>query len=1070
MIIRQNELLNVFPEDINNGIVEIPEGVKKISNYAFQNLINLEKVIIPDSVTEIGTYVFSSCKNLKSIRLPKDLKIIRFGTFSECENLTEISLPEKLEEIHEDAFYKTGLKEITLPDSVDFLGRNSFSDCKNLKAIKLSNKLNTLEANTFRFCNSLEKIEFPESMRYLNGSVFYKCENLTEVKLNNGLRHIGKNCFEKCKSLKEIQIPRTVETIFDNAFCDCISLKNVELEGNLKFLGPLAFYNCISLESINIPNEIDTLNDAVFSNCKNLKEISLPDGLKFISNHAFNGCENLETINLPSSLKSIGDFAFKKCSKLSNVTLPSNITTIGAGTFEKCVNLKNVVIPNKLKFIKSLAFSNCENLNNITLPKSVVYIGEYAFNNCHSLEKINIPELVTIIPNSCFCNCYELSNIVFDEPVFATRLETIGESAFQNCIKLNSIELPKSLNFIGRRAFFNSGLTSIVLPENINLEDGIFAKCENLKSVSLPTSLTQIPTEMFHSCCSLKSFVIPSNIKKIGHYAFASCRELENIIIPNSVEEIGEGAFYSNDSLKNITLPESISKIGNIAFEHCTNLSSINIPSSVKQLGRVGRVFYYFNKLDNGFSLSKDATENSIPLSEININLPILSNFWEYRNILFKEQKNKNISYFYNEFISGLPDKQIESFIKSHNFTFFKQLDIPDTPENKYTLFNALYNLGAVSSPIIINDKKIDYAQKVVGLLQEKISKTSLTINKFREIFTKMKEDGFKKEFTDFFLSEFDRLLVVNDEYENFIARCYNEFEKVQKTNTNNHGSQRQLKPTIEKFIDFFKENKFAGITDKENELIAETLSPYFSKQIDFDRAVKIFEEKNNNKTPDHILKEPLKEKDVFSTIDDYASEIKKLNISTLFDLTEIANNEFTFEWLSKNDPQNLILGKLCSCCAHIEGAGYGIMHASIVHPNVQNLVIRDKDGDIVAKSTLYINPTEGYGVFNNVEVGSQVRLSETNLVYQKFMLGVQKFAEKYNKLHPESPLKQINVGMGLNDLGFQIEHNNPVSKRLYKALNYDEYGVDDLDYNGDSGISQYVVWKNDENTPQIEK
>ena len=58
--------------------------------------------------------------------------------------------------------------------------------------------------------------------------------------------------------------------------------------------------------------------------------------------------------------------------------------------------------------------------------------------------------------------------------------------------------------------------------------------------------------------------------------------------------------------------------------------------------------------------------------------------------------------------------------------------------------------------------------------------------------------------------------------------------------------------------------------------------------------------------------------------------------------LNEVANDKFTYEFLSKYDPRNFTLGKYCSCCAHLEGVGYGIMRASILHPDCQNLVIKN--------------------------------------------------------------------------------------------------------------------------------
>ena len=182
-----------------------------------------------------------------------------------------------------------------------------------------------------------------------------------------------------------------------------------------------------------------------------------------------------------------------------------------------------------------------------------------------------------------------------------------------------------------------------------------------------------------------------------------------------------------------------------------------------------------------------------------------------------------------------------------------------------------------------------------------------------------------------------------------------------------------------------------------------------------------------------------------------------------LGNLVETAGTEFSYDWLEKNDPDNYILGKLCSCCAHLEGVGNGIMHASMIHPNVQNLVIRDRKGDIVAKSTLYINPEEGYGVFNNVEVWEELSDKDYDAVYEKYILGVREFIKAYNKLHPDKPIRKMNVGMNLNDLETQIRWHHPSELMLLDAIKYGQFCEYDLSYDGDSDEDQRILWQEGE-------
>ena len=134
-----------------------------------------------------------------------------------------------------------------------------------------------------------------------------------------------------------------------------------------------------------------------------------------------------------------------------------------------------------------------------------------------------------------------------------------------------------------------------------------------------------------------------------------------------------------------------------------------------------------------------------------------------------------------------------------------------------------------------------------------------------------------------------------------------------------------------------------------------------------------------------------------------------------------------------------------------------------MIHPNVQNLVIRDASGEIIAKSTLYINPKEGYGVFNNVEIYEKVDTRFYEAIYEKYMLGMKKFIEIYNKQHPERPLRKVNVGMEHNDLGCQIYDRHKEESKLLDAIKYGKFCEYDVGYDGDSDVVQCVLWEEGE-------
>ena len=179
-------------------------------------------------------------------------------------------------------------------------------------------------------------------------------------------------------------------------------------------------------------------------------------------------------------------------------------------------------------------------------------------------------------------------------------------------------------------------------------------------------------------------------------------------------------------------------------------------------------------------------------------------------------------------------------------------------------------------------------------------------------------------------------------------------------------------------------------------------------------------------------------------------------------DLKEENTNDFSYEWLPKQDYNNLILGKLCNCCAHILGAGAGIMRASMILDNCQNLVIRNEEGKIIAKMTIYVYKDKGYAIINTSEINLNY-LDEENLkkVYNAFLRGVNAFVDKYNE-NNSIKLNQVNMGEYRNKLKNLLGNKE---MPLMESPNYSTYGYfaegkSVGTYNGDSHQKQILVLK----------
>ena len=153
----------------------------------------------------------------------------------------------------------------------------------------------------------------------------------------------------------------------------------------------------------------------------------------------------------------------------------------------------------------------------------------------------------------------------------------IGESAFEECTKINAITIPSSVTKIGTRAFEEcTSLTSIVIPNSVmKIEAGTFSGCKSLTSIKIPDGVTAIEDNVFFGCKSLTSIKIPNNVRYIGDAAFSGCTSLKSIDIPKGVRSMGHVAFSNCTSLTSIKIPSSLTNMTNIAFVGCKKLKEI---------------------------------------------------------------------------------------------------------------------------------------------------------------------------------------------------------------------------------------------------------------------------------------------------------------------------------------------------------------------------------------------------------------------------------------------------------------------------------------------------------------
>lgn len=122
------------------------------------------------------------------------------------------------------------------------------------------------------------------------------------------------------------------------------------------------------------------------------------------------------------------------------------------------------------------------------------------------------------------------------------KLSELSEYDFYQCKGRFRVDAQNVLS-IGKRCFESSGITEIILSDE----------------------LESIGEEAFKES-DLESIVIPSKVKKIETRAFYGCRKLNDVAIHDGVEEIGDQAFGETPLLRTLVVPPSVKKVGKQAI------------------------------------------------------------------------------------------------------------------------------------------------------------------------------------------------------------------------------------------------------------------------------------------------------------------------------------------------------------------------------------------------------------------------------------------------------------------------------------------------------------------------
>ena len=273
--------------------LEIPEGVTKVGNSAFNGCSNLARLTLPNSITFIDEWSFSYCNITGDVKIGTDCATIKSYAFTKNDKMTGVYIYNKDCTIEKDAF----------PKGIVIYGINGSTAeeyCKRYSKDYTFVEVQPLPVETIN--------DIPDNGNYKFGLNKDKTEIETYSRKNDAIDYSPK-----------VVIPSTVDGV------------PVKIIGNNLFKDKAY---APTLQALIISEGIETVGDSAFANCARLKYVSLPKGLKKLDNFAFIGT-GIKSIEIPDTVTSIGDGTFQDCSSLKSIRISNPKTKISTSAFNK---------------------------------------------------------------------------------------------------------------------------------------------------------------------------------------------------------------------------------------------------------------------------------------------------------------------------------------------------------------------------------------------------------------------------------------------------------------------------------------------------------------------------------------------------------------------------------------------------------------------------------------------------------------------------------------------------------------------------------------------------------------
>lgn len=334
-------------------------------------------------------------------------------------------------------------------------------------------------------------------------------------------------------------------------------------------------------DSYTICSGITELADKCLS-AQTIDSIKLPDTLVKINSQCFR-YSIIQYIQLPESLEEIGNNNFPKT--LEYIKLPANLRTFPTDNVQDCKKMTEISVDDDNKYFKSIdgVLYNYDVTEILICPRA-------------KAGKVIIPHTVKRIADYCFDGCSKLTSIELPRSI-----EYIGNYAF-GALSLDRLSIPNSVKTVGVGCFRSTTIRNKFRFSQIitSLPDECF-QYANIPNTDFLKNIEDIGNYCFENKWYnvLPTYLCLPKIKKIGDYAFKDVGNIETLELPSSIREIGVGAFSGTaDNLRLIFLSMAPFNLCQDAFSGIGDNAVLYVPKGSRHIFDISMPWRLFNYIE----------------------------------------------------------------------------------------------------------------------------------------------------------------------------------------------------------------------------------------------------------------------------------------------------------------------------------------------------------------------------------------------------------------------------------------------------------------------------------------